>query len=271
RVIASALEITRLTSRYLIVRGLLGPARDLVRQIITNCGLFGFHEDDREILALRHEQGRIALEGGDHSAAEAELRRVIAARRISLGENHADTLASRHKLAKAILEQGRWAEAEPLLRSIVLAENDVRGHEHRDTIVVRHSLARALLALGRAPEAESMVREILDVCRRLWSPANPETLFAQVTLARSLLEQGKADDAGFEIRDALSNAAQPPDTPAVMQLRHTFINVLMMQGRVPEAEAELAKLLADRCRVLGATHPETERARNLLAHVRKAL
>ena len=270
-VIDSALELTRLTSRYLIVTGLLGPAHDLVLQVISNCTSFGFHEDDRQILALRHEKARIALERGNPETAEAEFREVIAGRKQILGENHADTLATGHKLAKAILEQGRWAEAEPLLRSIVLAENEVRGPEHSDTMVVRHSLARAILAQERAPEAEVMLRDILEVRNRIWSSTTPETLFVRQTLARSLLEQDKADDAEFEIRDALHEAAERPDAPEVMSLRHTLITVLLMKGRVADAVADLTTLLTDRRRVLGSTHPETERTSRLLMRAQEIL
>jgi pimeloyl-ACP methyl ester carboxylesterase len=269
RTIASALDLARLTSRYLIATGLLRPARNLVLPIVDNCGTLGFQEDDREILALRHEKARIALEHGDPQAAEAELRQVIAGRERVLGENDPDTLASRHKLARAILEQGRWAEAEPLLRSIVLAENQVRGPEHSDTMVVRHSLARAILAQERAPEAEAMIRDILQVRNRKWSSTTPETLFARQTLARSLLEQGKSDDAELEVRDALREAAERPDAPVVMSLRHTLITALLMQGRVPEAVADLVRLLEDRRRVLGPTHPETLRTSDLLARTQE--
>jgi pimeloyl-ACP methyl ester carboxylesterase len=269
KVIASALELARLTSRYLIVTGLVRPAHDLVLPIVANCESFGFHEDDREILALRHEKARIALERGDPQAAEAELWRVIAGRERILGENHPDTLASRHKLAKAILEQGRWAEAEPLLRSIVQAENKVRGPEHSDTMVVRHSLARSILAQGRAVEAEVMIRDILQVRNRRWSSTTPETLFVRQTLARSLLEQERPEEAEAEVRDAMREAAERLDAPQVMSLRQALIQGLLMQGRVPEAEADLVGLLADRRRVLGPTHPETERTSGILAAVRE--
>jgi hypothetical protein len=269
KVIASALELARLTSRYLIVTGLVRPAHDLVLPIVANCESFGFHEDDREILALRHEEARIALERGDPQAAEVELRRVIAGREHVLGENHPDTLASRHKLAKAILEQGRWAEAEPLLRSIVLAENKVRGPEHSDTMVVRHSLARSILAQGRAVEAEDIIRDILQVRNRIWSSTTPETLFVRQTLARSLLEQERPQEAEAEVRDAMREAAERLDAPQVMSLRQALVQALLMQGRVEEAEADLVGLLADRRRVLGPTHPETERTSGLLAAVRE--
>lgn len=273
KVIVSALEVVRLTGRYLIVTGLLGPAHDLVVPIIDNCRSFGFHEDEAEILALRHERARIALEQGDPAAAEVELRDVRARRERVLGDNHPDTLASGHKLAKAILEQGRFAEAEPMLRAIVAAEQTVRGPEHSDTMVVRHSLARAILALGRTSEAEAEIRDILRVRAKHWSPANPETLFARQTLARSLAEQGKtipakATEAEAEVRDALQVAASRPGAPITLALRHTLANVLLMQGRVPETITELTGLVADRRKVLGSGHPETLRTEELLARTR---
>jgi hypothetical protein len=269
RVIVSALRLARFTSRYLIVAGLIEPASEFVLAIIDNCRAFGFHEDDVEILALRHEKARIALERGDPRAAEEELRLVIAAREKALGANHPDTLASGHKLARAILEQGRFAEAEALLRSIVQAEQKVRGPEHSDTMVVRHSLARAILAQNRAAEAEDMCREILEVRYRLWSPATPETLFVRQTLARSLLEQGKVEEAEAEVRDALAVAEAHPDAPIALALRHTLTTVQLMEGRMAEAEAELASLLDDRRRVLGPSHPETERTADDLTKVRQ--
>lgn len=268
-VIALALKLARLTSRYLIVTGLIGPAKDLVEPIVADCAGFGYPEDDPAILGLRHEQARIALERGDPGAAEAELRRVIAARTQILDEYHPDTLASQHKLAKAILEQDRWAEAEPLLRTIVANENSVRGPKHSDTMVVRHSLARAILAQDRAGEAEEMLRDILQVRNQKWSPATPETLYVRQTLARSLLEQNKVEDADNEIRDALRIADARPDAPLTMSLRYTRTEVLLMQDRVPEAIRELEQLLADRTRVLGPTHPETSRTGEALAKARQ--
>jgi hypothetical protein len=270
RVTVLALQLARLTIRYLIVTGLIGPASDLVEPIVASCAEFGFGADDEEILALRHERGRIALERGDPAAAEAELRQVIAGRERILGENHPDTLASRHKIAKAILEQGRWAEAEPLLRSIVDAERNVRGPEHADTMVVRHSLARAILALGRAPEAEEMIRDILEVRNRISSVTTPETLYVRQTLARSLLEQGDAKKGEDVVLDALSDANDRLDSPPVMSLRHTLAEGMLMQTRVAEAVNLLEALVVDRRRVLGPTHPATIRTEDDLTKARIA-
>lgn len=266
-VIVSALELARTTSRYLIMAGLLRPVTSFLPPIIDECETFGFAENDREILSLRHERGRLALERGDPQAAETELRQVIAARVEVIGSGHPDTWASRHKLAKAILEQERWGEAEELLRSIVAAENEIRGKEHSDTMVVRHSLARAILAQNRPDEAEDELRDILSIRYRHWSMKSPETLMARQTLARSLSEQRKWEEAESEVRDALTETADRLDSPASMFLRHTLTSALLGQGRTPEAYAVASDLLKDRERVLGADHPETERTSALLVRI----
>ncbi|MFI5799298.1 alpha/beta fold hydrolase [Streptomyces sp. NPDC051677] len=266
-VLDGALELARLTSRYLLVAGHLGLARELVSPIIDACDSFGSDPDDREILGLRHEKGRIFLEAGELPSAEAELR-AVAARRKEIF----DTLASLHKLARAILEQeNRAPEAEEILRKVVHDERSVRGEEHADTMVVRHTLGRALLAQGRAAEAETHLREILAIRLRKWEPGTPETLHARETLARSLLEQEKVDEAVTVIDAARRDARQPDDSHPVMRLRYCAAYALLLQGRVDEAGALLTSLLADQRRVLGESHPEVRLTQTLLDRIRKDL
>ncbi|MEU7014035.1 alpha/beta fold hydrolase [Streptomyces sp. 2RAF24] len=267
-----ALELARLTARYLIAAGLLGPAYTLVLPLIERCASYGFHRDDREILGLRHEQGRIHLDREQLSQAEEVLALVVAARTAILGEDHADTLASRHKLARAINEQaGREGEAEVLLRSIVEAENQVRGPEHYDTLVVRHTLARTMLARGTHREAEAEAREILAVSRRNhWPPATPETLRVRETLTHALLAQARAEEAEEVIGGALGDASQAPDSNLVMRLRYTHVLVLLgMRGRTPEAVNTLRALVRDLDRAVTSDHPLSVQARALLDRLRE--
>ncbi|MGV9354779.1 alpha/beta fold hydrolase [Streptomyces misionensis] len=262
-----ALELARLTARYLIATGLPAPAYDLVVPLIERCAAFGFDEDDREILGLRHEHGRIHLDREQLTEAERVLSRVVRARARILGEDHADTLASRHKLARAIHEQtGRQTEAEAMLRSIVEAEKQVRGHEHYDTLVVRHTLARTMQALGAHREAEAEARQVLDISRRNhWPPATPEVLRVRETLSHSLLSQNRAQEAEQVIREALRDASQPSDSNLVMRLRYTFVLVLLgIRGRTPEAVSELRTLVLDLDRVVSSKHPLSVQARALL-------
>ncbi|MFD4370238.1 alpha/beta fold hydrolase [Streptomyces sp. NPDC058486] len=266
-----ALELARLTARYLIAAGLLSPAYALVLPLIERCSSYGFHRDDREILGLRHEQGRIHLDREQLSQAEEVLTLVVAARTEILGENDADTLASRHKLARAINEQtGREGEAEVLLRSIVEAENQVRGPEHYDTLVVRHTLARTMLALGTHREAEAEAREILAISRRdHWPPATPETLRVRETLTHALLRQDRPQEAEEVISGALRDASQPQDSNLVMRLRYTHVLVLLgIRGRTPEAVKTLRALVHDLDRVVTSDHPLSVQARGLLDRLR---
>lgn len=267
-----ALELARLTARYLIAAGLLSPAHALVLPLIECCATYGFDRDDREILGLRHEQGRIHLDREQLGEAEEALTLVVAARTAILGEDHADTLASRHKLARAINEQaGREGEAEVLLRSIVEAENQVRGPEHYDTLVVRHTLARTMLSLGTHREAEAEAREILAISRRdHWPPATPETLRVRETLTHALLAQDRAVEAEEVIAGALGDASQAQDSNLVMRLRYTYVLVLLgMRGRTPEAVNTLRALVHDLDRVVTSDHPLSLQARALLDRLRE--
>ncbi|MFE9256464.1 tetratricopeptide repeat protein [Streptomyces sp. NPDC006879] len=273
-VLTAALELARLTTRFLIATGLLGPADELVLPIIGRCGSFGFDQDDREILGLRHERGRILLEREELTAAEEQLRLVVSARTTILGEDDADTLASRHKLARAINEQtGREDEAEPILRSIITAERTVRGPEHYDTLVVRHTLARTVLALGKDREAESETRQILEISERNhWPPATPEILRVRETLTHCLLKQDEAEEAERVIDKALEDAAQPRDSHLVMRLRYTHALVLLgLAGRTPEAVNELTDLQSDLTRVHESDIPLKQVVKELLEKTRREM
>ncbi|WP_053716520.1 alpha/beta hydrolase [Saccharothrix sp. NRRL B-16348] len=269
RLVAAALGLARSSTRYLIATGILNPGSDLVEALITHCARFRFDQDDPEILGLRHERGRIALERDEPEVAEEELAKVVAARQRALGDDHPDTLASMHKHAKAIAEQGRWDEAEPLLRRIVDAEQTVRGPEHSDMMVVKHSLARTVLALKRAPEAERMLRDILEVRVRLWSPRHPETLSVRRTLANSLLAQGELVGAEAELADALQVVADDRHAREALALRYSLCLVRVSLGTVEEKE--LAILADDQAKAYGPRHPVTDRTRRLLARLRREL
>lgn len=266
--VSMALELARLAARFLIVGGLLRPADDLLAWLIGHCEEYGFAPDDREIMGLRHEKGRIALEMDDHGRAERDLRQVVADRARVLGPAHSDTLASRHKFARSILEQDRWAEAEKLLTEVVEAEYREHGVRHSDTITVRHSLARAQMAMDRRAQAEDTLREILRVSQEILSPGTPETLRIRQTLARCLLETGRVPDALAEIRRALRDVPHGrADVPLTMSLRFTLCQALLLHGDIQEAGVEATRLREDRELALGIEHPETVRTMKLLADI----
>ncbi|MEU3457690.1 alpha/beta fold hydrolase [Micromonospora sp. NPDC006766] len=256
--VVTILELVRLTARYLLATGLASSAEEMLSAVVANCPAYDVNPKDREILALRHELARTALEQQRPTEAEALLREVIAGRQAVLGSRHADTLASRHKLARAIMAQNRWGEAEEELTDIVAAEDKVRGPEHSDTMIIRHSLARAILLQGRTKEAEGMLREILAIRLRRWAPFEPETRLVRQSLARCLYELSRFDEAEEQLRAALADIGEEEAIrPEVLLLRWTLAQVLIAQNGVAEAREVLARLLEDRERVLGEGHPDT--------------
>jgi len=68
--------------------------------------------DDPDTLNTRHGIARATAARGDHAAAEAEDRDVLAARLRVLGPDHPDTLTTRHRIAEAMAERGDLAGAE---------------------------------------------------------------------------------------------------------------------------------------------------------------
>ncbi|MEV4215146.1 tetratricopeptide repeat protein [Micromonospora sp. NPDC049662] len=264
-----ALELTRLTARYLIAVGLPGSAFDILDPIVRGCAAYDHELDRPEVLALRHELGRTWLERNQPEMADRVLRDVIADRTRVLGSGDPDTLASRHKLAKAIMAQRQWPEAESELRQIVAAEQQVRGPEHWETMVVRHSLALAVLAQHRAPEAEEMLHAVLEVRYRRWPSNQPETWQARHTLARCLQEQGRLAEAEAELRATLATVdPRHADRSEVLAIRATLAVVLLLDGRVDEAIDVYERLLADRRRLLGDFHLDTLQVEHALRRLR---
>ncbi|WP_433494124.1 alpha/beta fold hydrolase [Micromonospora sp. CA-248089] len=265
--VLAVLELVRLTARYLLATGLALSAEEMLVPVVDNCALYGMSPTDREILALRHELARAALEQQRPAEAEALLRDVVAGREALLGPQHPDTLASRHKLARSIMALNRWSEAEQELRAIVIAEDKVRGPEHSDTMIIRHTLARAIMHQDRTIEAEAMLREILAIRLRNWAPEEPETLLVRQSLARCLFVLSRFDEAAEQIRAALAGLrADELVRPEALLLRWTLAQVLIERD-VAEARAVLTRLLEDRERVLGEHHADTIVTRETLARL----
>jgi len=277
QILAQAVILARLLARYMIVNGLLHPCAALVTPLIEQCKDFGFDRLDPEILALRHEEGRIAIERREPELAEELLRGVLKDRLAVLGPDHFDTLATRHKVARAILDQGRWAEAVPLLESIVEAELARQGPESSDTVTVRHSLARAILnqdgpgRTERLRRAEEMLRDILSSCEQFWTPDASESLWVRESLAQALLEQRRPDEAAAELDHALELAGTRERTLRAMHLRFVQALVMLELAHLPQAEAILIKLHQDQIETLGAEHPDLIRSRDLLDQIQGSL
>ena len=115
-------------------------------------------------------------EQGDHAAAEAEYREVLAAKLRVLGPDHPDTLATRHGIALEMGEQGDHAAAEAEYREVLAAKLRVLGPDHPDTLTTRHQHRRGdrrarRSRRGRGPSSGRCWPHVL----RVLGPDHPST------------------------------------------------------------------------------------------------
>jgi tetratricopeptide (TPR) repeat protein len=150
---------------------------------------------------------------GKQAEAEPLLRRVLEARKRTLGADHADTLTSAMNLGMALHDQGRLAEAEPLLRPALEARERTLGAHNADTLMSVCKLGMLLKAQGKLAEAEPLLRRALEArllrqhspqqMRPLHSVSDDKTLTLMSNLAELLQDQGKLAEAELLHRRAI--------------------------------------------------------------------
>ncbi|MCB1553062.1 MAG: serine/threonine protein kinase [Xanthomonadales bacterium] len=191
---------------------------------------FRAHLDDDapEPLAVKSNLAMVLLRKGDVDAADALTREALAQRQRTLGENHPSTLVTTANLVDVLAAQQRWDEAITLARSLVERTAQSRGPRHDATLAARSQLSGLLASTGAYAEAENLARATLPDRLALSGPDRESTRELQLHLALAL--------AGL--------------------------------GRNAEA-VELARAVSDgRRRDLGAQHPGTRAAENVLAGIR---
>ncbi|MET7881350.1 tetratricopeptide repeat protein [Micromonospora profundi] len=168
-------------------------------------------------------------------------------------------LMSRGEFERAQLEQVRALEA---LDRIV--ENG-----HPNSLTVRHDLAVSLSRLGRLTEAESELSAVRGEKTRIFGPNSPETLTTVHAYADVLWQQGELSRAEEQYRSILSVKDSTPSERNLLGTRNNLYQVLMEQGKLPEAVAEIDGFVNEaESHGIGGT--AVAQARFVRARVRKA-
>src|SRR6266702_1934324 len=95
-----------------------------------------------DTLTTRYSIAQEMSARGEHTAAEGELRAVLAIRERMLGPEHPDTLATRFSIAKEIAARGAHTSAEDEFRLVLAAQQRTLGPEHPDTLATSSSVAQ---------------------------------------------------------------------------------------------------------------------------------
>lgn len=205
-----------------------------------------------------------------------------------LGPGHPRRLIDANNHAALTLQLGDADEAEQELREIVGLRSELLGVDHPLTLDSRELHAWALLGAGRAEVAHRELVAVLSDRRRTLGPRNESTLATRYRLLRVQLHLGRVSDAEQRARQLLVDLADEatielsrPHVPgptragvatpgrSVRSLRlsveQSLAKACCLMGRVDEARARLARVVAERREYLGDDHRDTLLARHDLA------
>src|SRR5215470_10591914 len=107
-----------------------------------------------DTLTTRYSLAQEMSARGEHTAAEGELRAVLAIRERMLGSDHPDTLATRFSIAREMSARGRHDAAETEFRAVLAARQRTLGRDHPDTLATSFCVAQEMSVRGDHDEAE---------------------------------------------------------------------------------------------------------------------
>ena len=211
--------------------------------------------------------GSLLRSRGDIAGAELLFREELAAKRRTLGDDHADTLFSINSLGVLLDRKGDKAGAEPLLREALAGRKRVLGKMHPDTLRSATNLGALLYECGNMAEAAPMLREALSGCCRVLGAAHEDTKRAASWLAGVLYALGKAAgsasaEAAPLFREALAahRIKDSADATEALVSARDLADLLVSlggDGNVAEAALLADEALAGLRRNLGESHLTT--------------
>ncbi|MFT5052850.1 MAG: tetratricopeptide (TPR) repeat protein/predicted Ser/Thr protein kinase [Chlamydiales bacterium] len=214
--------------------------------------------------------GSAYLEVGRIEEAEALIRESVRGHESLLGLAHDDTLAARYKLAQVLREKGALDEAVTIGRVSLTASIDLNGSEHRSTAYLRYELGRSLWRTGLHEESRAELEQCLAALRVLFPRGHFMIPDAIAELGRLATDAGDLatarDDFSFAIDEA-TRMLEPGDWHIAI-LRVELARALASSGDLGQAIELLDLALLDLEEGLGASHPESRSARDLLSAYR---
>ena len=164
--------------------------------------------DDAERLFVANNLAVTLKESaGDNAGALSLMEEVLAVRRRTLGDEHADTLGSLTNLALQLNEMGRHTTALPLAREAVDIARRTLGAEHEHTLVAISCLAAVHTSFREFEAARPLHEEALEARTRLLGAGNLETMNSTHLLGTTLFCMGE-HEKGLELLEHASTQAR---------------------------------------------------------------
>jgi non-specific serine/threonine protein kinase/serine/threonine-protein kinase len=240
--------------------GKLEPARARFERVRTvQARVLG--ADDPDTLESEQGLGIANFVAGRFDDARPLLQDVIARYRQRYGAEDMKTIGATISLAVLENEQERYGETEKLLTPVLPLVEKIYGPEHPRTLVVVMNLGSAMRYQNHYEEARPYYLRAFDLARKLYGPTAPRTLMAEGNLSAMLSDAHDLTAAESHARHVADNAqAAFGDNPYRAAMYRGLAKILLLQGRYPEAEAELQRawtIFSD-AKEYGAGHPRSQ-------------
>jgi tetratricopeptide (TPR) repeat protein len=206
----------------------------------------------------------------DFAIAEQWLVRARSEIERAPGNSGAPAPIVRMDLGALYCETERYAEAERELGAALIGMRRLVPDDSAYVLQIRRDQGQLKLEQGRPEEAVAVLEDVL----RVLSSSPHDTDSAASWLIRYYLglayqAQGRLPEAADTLRGSLerSEAAKGPDYPLTEQIRIGLAQTLLLQGRLDEAQALLARVDQSGLPGLPKNHPiagELRRTQGLL-------
>lgn len=205
-------------------------------------------DDDPEALDNHNDIAVLLLDVGDHRAALAILRPLVARnRRVRPGRGKdPHTLTAQSNLADALRLSGDYRAALTLARRIWRERQALTslGPDHPDTLVSANSVGYLLQLLGDLHGARVALEEVLARRRRL-DPEHPDTITAMANLATNRYALGDWQQALNLEREVLQARRRQagPTHPDTLTAANNLSGTLRDMGQLAEASTLLRSVI----------------------------
>nr|GID90450.1 tetratricopeptide repeat protein [Actinoplanes derwentensis] len=206
------------------------------------------------------------VEAGNHDAATAILRQLLAEQTGLIGADHVDSLTTRRHLADA-MEENDPREAAAAYRRLLDDCVRIMGPEHSYTLVTRCEVMKRDADHDNPQHTVARFEELLGDCRRILGPDDPVTLGVQASLANWHGETGHFDAANEVYHEVLAAETRifGPDHPTTLRTRNNVLCLQQDSGIPLNGSVSFRELAEEYTRVFGPDHPRTLATRANLA------
>jgi len=160
-------------------------------------------------------------------------------------------------LAWNLMNRGLLEDAEKRAVEAVGHQAAAHGEHSMDVAAAYNTLASIHQRRGRPAEAAAAFRKSAAIYTDLHGPGHVAVAMVELNLVSMLRQQGELDEAEDLVRRLIDGDPFPRNSPANLEMRRRYAEVLYAKTSYADAEKVLRELLPDWVATFGLRHPST--------------